>query len=58
MGGRDVADGVIVVSRMDASRKLQGELSDDVRSGPALVCLCLVLKTRELALESAIPTAR
>jgi len=55
VGGRDVADGVIVVSRVDASRELQGELSEDMRSGPASIRLCLVLEARELPLESAIP---
>ena len=55
VGGRDVADGVVVVSRVDASRELQSEFGEDMRSGPALICLSLVLKARELSLESTNP---
>lgn len=52
MGGRDVANGIIVVSRVDAGGELQGELSEDMRRGPAVICLGLVLKTREMSFES------
>lgn len=55
MGGRDVADSVIIVSRVDASRELQSKFGEDMRSRPALVYLCLMLEARELSLESKIP---
>ena len=38
VGGGDVADGVVAVSRVDASRELQGKLGEDMGSGAVLVC--------------------
>jgi hypothetical protein len=58
VGGGDVTDGVIIVGRVDASRKLQGKLGEDMGSRPVLVCLCLVLETRELSLEPTIAMTR
>jgi hypothetical protein len=58
VGGGDVADAVVIVSRVDASRELQGKLGEDMGSGSVLVCLYPVLKTRELPLEPMIPATR
>jgi hypothetical protein len=44
-----------MINRVDPSRELQGKLNEDMENGSALVCLCLVFKTRELPLEPVIP---
>jgi len=58
MGSGDVADGIIIVNRVDARRELQGKLGKDVRSGPVLVCLRLMFQTGELPFESTVAVSR
>lgn len=58
MRSGDVADGIIIVNRIDARRELQGKFGKDMRSRPVLVCLCLVFQTGELPFESAVQISR
>ena len=58
MRSGNIADGIIIVNRVDARRELQGKLSKDMRSGPVLVRLRLVFQTGELPFEPRVPMLR
>ena len=56
-GSGYVTEGVIIVSRVDASRELQDKLGENMGSWSVSVCLCLVFEMREPPLEPTVTMA-